>query len=271
MFSKLNFEIRLTRAWITYFFNMAEVTAVKIPAYNFSDPALWFLMCESTFGLGTPKPLTDSKTKFNYIVAHLPPDAATIIRDVIMNPDATDPYTHAKTELIKRSGESAHQEIRKLLGGEELGDRRPSELLREMRRRAAAHQVPDELMLELFLQRLPSSVQSILAAITPLTLDKAAEVADRVIEVTPVAVSTCSVSSSSTESRLFEEIKKLSLRIDQISRSRNRSRDRNYSSRHRSKSNPRRYDQCWYHYKFGQKAQKCCPPCKYEKNENGQA
>ncbi|GFX16502.1 transposon Ty3-I Gag-Pol polyprotein [Trichonephila clavipes] len=39
-------------------------------------------------------------------------------------------------------------------------------------------------MLELFQQHLPTRVQSILAAISPLTLEKAAEVADRVMEVT---------------------------------------------------------------------------------------
>ncbi|GFU82070.1 hypothetical protein TNCV_4227121 [Trichonephila clavipes] len=36
-------------------------------------------------------------------------------------------------------------------------------------------------MLELFQQHLPTRVQSILAAISPLTLEKAAEVADRVM------------------------------------------------------------------------------------------
>ncbi|GFT55385.1 hypothetical protein TNCV_989261 [Trichonephila clavipes] len=48
-----------------------------------------------------------------------------------------------------------------------------------MRRRAESHSVPDDLMLELFQQHLPTRVQSILAAISPLTLEKAAEVADR--------------------------------------------------------------------------------------------
>ncbi|GFU45919.1 hypothetical protein TNCV_5102221 [Trichonephila clavipes] len=90
---------------------MNDVGAVKIPAYNFHDPALWFTMCDSTFQLGCPKAITDSKTKFNYIIAHLPPEAATIIRDVIMNPDPVEPYEKARTELIKRSGESSHQEI----------------------------------------------------------------------------------------------------------------------------------------------------------------
>ncbi|GFV97120.1 uncharacterized protein LOC103524116 [Trichonephila clavipes] len=101
-----------------------------------------------------------------------------------MNPDPVEPYEKARTELIKRSGESSHQEIRKLLIGEELGDRRPSELLRVMKRRAESHSVTDDLMLELFQQHLPTRVQSILAAISPLTLEKAAEVADRVMEVT---------------------------------------------------------------------------------------
>ncbi|GFV86518.1 transposon Tf2-9 polyprotein [Trichonephila clavipes] len=147
-------------------------------------------MCDSTFQLGCPKAITDSRTKFNYIITHLPPEAATIIRDVIMNPDPVEPYEKVRTELIKRSGESSHQEIRKLLIGEELGDRRPSELLRVMRRRTESHSVPEDLMLELFQQHLHTRVQSILAAISPLTLEKAAEVADRVMEVTPIALVT---------------------------------------------------------------------------------
>ncbi|GFS56063.1 hypothetical protein TNCV_1650191 [Trichonephila clavipes] len=52
---------------------MAEVTAVKIPPYNFSDPQLWFSTCERTFALGVSKAITDTCTKFNYIVSNLPP------------------------------------------------------------------------------------------------------------------------------------------------------------------------------------------------------
>ncbi|GFT35379.1 hypothetical protein TNCV_275021 [Trichonephila clavipes] len=50
-----------------------------------------------------PQAITDSKTKFNYIIAHLPPEAATIIRDVIMIPDPVEPYEKARTELIKEA------------------------------------------------------------------------------------------------------------------------------------------------------------------------
>ncbi|GFX78930.1 transposon Tf2-6 polyprotein [Trichonephila clavipes] len=135
-----------------------------------------------------------------------------------------------------------------------------------MRRCAESHCVPDDLMLELFQQHLPTRVQSILAAISPLTLEKAA---NRVMEVTPIAVSACSVSSdkNSIESHVLEEIKKLNLRIDEISRSRSRSRNLPFHKRNRSKS--KTHEQCWYHYKFGSAAQKCYPPCKFSKNESG--
>ncbi|GBM37945.1 hypothetical protein AVEN_46249-1 [Araneus ventricosus] len=81
---------------------MSEVGAVQIPVYNRSDPALWFIMCESTFKVAVTKPITESVTKFNYVVSHLPPEVASLVRDILMNPDATDPYSHLKTELINR-------------------------------------------------------------------------------------------------------------------------------------------------------------------------
>ncbi|GFX55736.1 transposon Tf2-9 polyprotein [Trichonephila clavipes] len=120
---------------------MNDVGAVKIPAYNFHDPALWFTMCDSTFQLGCPKAITDSKTKFNYIIAHLPPEAATIIRDVIMNPDPVEPYEKARMELIK---EAVNHPIKK---SGNYSSEKNSELLRVMRRRAESHSVPDDLML----------------------------------------------------------------------------------------------------------------------------
>ncbi|GFW89808.1 hypothetical protein TNCV_2424651 [Trichonephila clavipes] len=144
-----------------------------------------------------------------------------------MNPDPVEPYEKARTELIK---EAVNHPIKK---SGNYSSEKNSEID----------------------QHLPTRVQSILAAISPLTLEKAAEVADRVMEVTPIAVSACSVSSdkNSIESHLLEEIKKLNLRIDEISRSRSRNRNLPFHKRNRSKS--KTYEQCWYHYKFGSAAQ----------------
>ncbi|GFR09107.1 uncharacterized protein TNCT_241921 [Trichonephila clavata] len=250
---------------------MSEVNAVKIPVYNRSDPTLWFVMCESTFALATPKPITESLTKYNYIVAHLPPDTASLVHDDLMHPDATDPYAQIKNELINRSGESSQQEIRKFLSGEELGSRKPSELLRNMKRRAESLNVDDKLMTELFLQLLPSSVQTILAAVSDLTLDKAADIADRIFEVSPSPIETFSVSKEqSLESKLFREIEKLNQRIDRLSISRGRSPyRRNKNSRERSISNKGDFSICWFHRRFGKKCrdEKCIKPCTWQGNE----
>ncbi|GFT91424.1 retrovirus-related Pol polyprotein from transposon opus [Trichonephila clavipes] len=76
-------------------------------------------MCESTFTLANPKPITESVTKYNYIAANLHPNTASLNRDVLIPPDAIDLYTQIKNELINRSGESSQQVVRKLLSGEE--------------------------------------------------------------------------------------------------------------------------------------------------------
>ncbi|GBM97115.1 hypothetical protein AVEN_52528-1 [Araneus ventricosus] len=223
---------------------MSEVGAVQIPVYNRSDPALWFIMYENTFKLAVPKPITESVTKFNYVVSHLPPEVASLVRDILMNPDATDPYTNLKTELINRSGESSQQEIRKLLSGEELAF---------------------------------ANISTILAAVTDLTLHKAAEISDRILEVTPVPMEIHAVNknnSNSMEEKLLCEIEKLNARIDKLEFSRSRSPFRRNRSNQRSGGNSqnRNSSVCWYHRRFGKncKPEKCVSPCNFQGNENGE-
>ncbi|GBN25522.1 hypothetical protein AVEN_199935-1 [Araneus ventricosus] len=138
-----------------------------------------------------------------------------------------------------------------------------------MKRRAEPLNAADNLMLELFLQRLPSSVQSILAAVSELTLDKAAAIADRIIEVSPSPTETFAVSNKneqSLETKLFLEIKKLNKSIDHLSFSCGRSPyRRNKSSRERSISNKHDFSICWYHNKC--RVEKCLQLCTWQGNE----
>lgn len=74
-------------------------------------------------------------------------------------------------------------------------------------------------MLELFLSHLPSYVQSILESISQVSLHKAAEVADRILEYNPTALNAI----SDTNSEILCEIKKLNYRIKQLELHRSRS------------------------------------------------
>ncbi|GFW91899.1 retrovirus-related Pol polyprotein from transposon opus [Trichonephila clavipes] len=148
---------------------MSDVGAVQIPLYNRSDPALWFVTCES----------------------NLPADTASLVRDILVHPDATDPYAQIKKRThksLRRIGLAGN--THKLLSWEELGSEKPSDFLRNMKRRTESLNSNDKLMMKLFLQRLLSSVQTILAAVPDLTLNKAADIVDRILEVSPSPIET---------------------------------------------------------------------------------
>ncbi|GFY09819.1 uncharacterized protein TNCV_3697811 [Trichonephila clavipes] len=90
-------------------------------------------------------------------------------------------------------------------------------------------------------QRLPPLVQTILAAVSDLTLNKVTDIADRILEVSPSPIETFAVSNKkeqTLEPKLFREIEKLNERIDRFSVARGRSPYRlNKNFRERSTSN----------------------------------
>ena len=147
---------------------------LKLPPFWPADPDIWFAQVEAQF---MTHGITVEKTKFDYIIASLSPETATEVRDIILAPPTDLPYTTLKKELIKRTAGSSQCKLQKLLNEVELGDRKPSQLLRRMRQLWSDH--PDDA--ELFLQRLPNNVRVVLAPLgIDVSLDK---LADRIVEV----------------------------------------------------------------------------------------
>ncbi len=178
-----------------------------------------------------------------------------------------------------------------------LGNREPTELLREMRR-LANNRLSDEVLKEFFYEQLPPVVSSILITSGAQTLDKAAEATNRAIAacrtcginpwtcsrlgtdivaaVNPAPVvfsSTCHQHSTpTTPDSILANISTIVVaavdalmekRFNQQSRSFNHSYTpicRSCSTSHNARH---QFDQCWYHYKFGKAAWKCTDWCKY--------
>jgi len=244
--------------------------AIKAPPFWPEEPELWFAQLEGQFALGG---ITQDATKYLYVIAHIETKYAREVRDIITQPPEAGKYEAIKKALIQRLTITQEQRTRQLLEHEELGDRKPSQFLRHLRTLAGTN-VPEQLLRTLWLGRLPSQMQVILATRPDDRLDEVAEQADRIAEVTSRSVVAATNSSTKTQS-LEEQIKKLTQQIEKLKHNRSRSRYINWTARNRSKSRSQNRaiknseEIYFYHRRFGEKANKC-QPCKYKKeNEDG--
>lgn len=251
--------------------------SVKLPQFWKDSPELWFITAESNFDLAG---IVQDSTKYNHVISKLDPEVLREVRDIVSAPPDRNKYSTVKNALISRLCETETHKLRRLLTDIQLGDRKPSQLLRDMRE-LAKNNITDDALKSLWLQRLPSQVQVILS-ISKDGLSDLANMADSIIEtLQPTSASVYAVQAArqpSTEKSsdivaLQQEVKELKqlvekLAVSQItfnSRSRSRSRSSRFgSSRSRSNSSQKN-GICWYHNQYGAKAQKCSPPCTYAK------
>jgi hypothetical protein len=104
---------------------------------------------------------------------------------LVLHPPETNPYDTLKETLIKSTAASEQWRLQQLFQVEELGDKKPTHLLRRLNQLLGDTTTLNESILrELFLQWLPGKIRMVLAS-TPsgTSLENLAEVADRVVEV----------------------------------------------------------------------------------------
>ena len=123
------------------------------------------------------------------MVASLSPEFATEFRDLILNVP-TQPYDTLKQQLIACTALPEQRRLQSLFHSVELGDRRPTQLLRWMQQLlgdSAATSGP--LLRELFLQHLPPNVRMVLASSGDAkSLDELATLADKVLDAAPTSM-----------------------------------------------------------------------------------
>ena len=241
---------------------------LKLPPFWPSDPDVWFAQVEAQF---STRGITAQKTKYDYVVASLSPEFATEVRDLILRVP-TNPYDTLKQQLIARTAVPEQRRLQQLFNSMELGDRRPTQLLRRMQQllgdNAATTDGP--LLRELFLQRLPPNVRMVLASSGAAeSLDDLATLADKVLDAAPPSMASITQPSSEVDD-LRTEVSRLTELVTSLT-------TQGRSSRYRSPS-PRRQPRprtppptpshglCWYHARFGSRARKCTPPCSQSGN-----
>lgn len=264
-----------------------EAVSLKLPPFWSNLPVQWFCSIESQFNI---RGINQEQTKYDYVIQSLPQEIVASVFDVIQNildtlgtaqADPT-PYTTIKKALVDRNSLSESARVETLLGGIEIGDRKPSEFFRALKTVAGSSDTMSEkLIINLWMRRLPTMIQVSLKSIPNPELSTLLSTADNIYEVlrqersTNISAISSNVTSSSNEfSFLVEKNRKLEHEISEIKQmisklsfnnSENHSKSRP-RSRSQSRNRNSKFDECWYHYKFGDKAKKCISPCKHSKN-----
>ncbi|CAN7952147.1 unnamed protein product, partial [Ixodes pacificus] len=215
------------------------------------NPRAWFSQVEAQFHL---RHITTQLSRYYHVVSALPPELADELGDILAVPPPDDAFDHLKRTILARKTESETSRLHQLLNTEELGDRRPSQLLHRMRQLLGeqASDTSNPILRELFLHRLPQGMRMALAPAADLSRE----------------------SSVVDTSHQYSSTRTLEARIDALTasvaalstRSRPRKPRRRRSSRRRSSSQRREGDTCWYHQTFGSRARKCEQPCNWQEN-----
>lgn len=273
---------------------LAAVTvSSRISDFWCDQPALWFLHVEAILA---PQKLADEH-RFNLAVSKLPKEVIQQVSDLLRDPPASNKFQALKTRLISTYEESETKQFEKLLSQMELGEQKPSQLLRKMRE-LNHDRINEDTLSMLWMRHLPASLRGVLAVADTKNLENRAAMADKILEtMRPVEIAeltTPSTSASYNHNAMHEEVVKLTAQIAQLTRkfneqprccqargrprffrSRSQSRSRNSPAQHRaSTSNPQRTTKdrpdrtCFYHAKYGTKAHKCVAPCKFNQAEN---
>lgn len=257
--------------------------SMRIPPFWRDKPRLWFISFEAA---------TDGLKKSQaqlaqMVIAQLEKQDIEQIADLLYNPPNTDQYNVLKNRLISAFEESDSRQLQKLLSEIELGDQKPSQLLRRMRT-LARDKVPDSTLRLMWTSHLPPHVRSVLVVSetfsTQTKLDELALLADQMMENSNCSqVSTIQGTSPKTNDTQFlvEEIRRLSFEVAALKASQEttsyqyntqnhhhrRSPYRRNRSTSRSRSSSRNSPYCYYHRRFGHEARKCTSPCSF-KTEN---
>lgn len=252
---------------------IAAQVPLKLPIFWANRAALWFLQCETQFRM---RGFKADQTKYDHVISVLPPDIMELISDTLMDPPQGDKYEALKKILIERCQDSETRRLDALLNKVDLGDTRPSELFRKMESLAGDFQlINKQLLKKLWIGKLPSSIQTCLIAIEGTqTPEELFNIADKLYDATEHnKISAVKKENPSEDTGLKKVLDRICSRLEKLEnpdsrreryRDRSHSRNRSNSRTHRNSS---KFDTCWYHYKFADRAKKCIEPCKFKSDD----
>lgn len=251
----------------------ASKVSIKIPPFWIEKPEMWFFTVEAQFKISG---ITAEETRFNYLVSQLDPEFLENIWDIVQSSDPNK-YSAAKERLLGTFRESEAKRIQRLLTGLELGDMKPSQLLRKMRSLGDAKDISDKVLRTLWMDKMPNQIKNILV-VSDESTEKLAAMADKILEMNPrVELAGIKEPQPAPYDLLLTRISSLEQQIASLTvHSRGRSPVGGHARRRSRSRSRKRYDPngkyCYFHYKFGKKCfpEKCKQPCSWNHPGNSE-
>lgn len=212
---------------------------LRLTEFWTKDATAWFATVEAQF---QTRKITGSRSRYHHVVASLNQETCSIIRDILVGDEAEQTYENLKATLIERTSLSEEQRMRKLTALGPLGDRRPSQLFRDMQLLDPDNSAGSGMKKAIFINLMPAHIRAVLRAKKDLSLAEISDLADRVLDP-----------EDSTTSAF--------LPISQMSPQSYPSPSDVQALRRPTEHNSTNI--CWYHRRWGQKAQKCNTPCSW--------
>ena len=213
--------------------------------------------------------IVQDSTKYDYIVGSLSPETAGEIRELLIDPPEVDKYQAIKRALLKQNQMSDQKKLQELLSKEDLGDRKPTQILRRMKQLVGDTVFDPKMMRALFIQKLPAAAQSIMvSAANGVELIVLAEMADKIVDVTAPQINKVAFSDRATnqpsEISMLREVRQLRQMMTSMSMRGQAPQHSRGRSPYRRQRDVNKHPLCCYHHRFGDKSTKCESPCNYD-------
>ena len=232
--------------------SLAHVSVKPAPFYKRS-PETWFRRLESQFSLAK---ISNPVTMFHHVLAVLPEELACDLDF----PDTN--YETLKKAVLDHLKANKHELIEQALSTLDLGDKRPSQFVTEVKRRFSdiGLTADDDIVKSRLLKALPAHLRSALVGHDSVSLDQYAKIADSMLSVSISTSPFVSVNSVSSE-----EPRKTWHRNDNFDKpsQRNNQRSNQRSFAVRPFYSDQRPKLCNAHIFYAERARTCRPWCRW--------
>jgi len=260
----------------------ASARYFKLPDFWAASPVAWFGVIESQFRL---RDITAEQDKFSLVASVLPEASARKIANLLANPPE-DCYTALKAALLSSHQLTDIQKAERLFCMDNLGARRPMDLLAEMMELVKPGEEKTQLFAMLFLRRLPPHVRVQLTEDDHTDLRALAEKADRCnasfLHKTADNVAAVSAVTAGASDSVEEGLEQLHIAgIGGRGRGRGKGRTGKWQRGGKSKQQPHQQQEEGDtpadlarlssglgkpHFVYGSRAHSCHQPCSWQEN-----